>query len=355
MEQQRYRLFVPAALTLAALAASVLAGCGGARSAGPPAGAEAPSRLAQEQSLPAPGGAPAPARPAAAPATPPAPAQPAVAADRPPAAGGKLAAGGAPAVGAVAADPGLGRKVILNADIALKVTDARQALNEIQDLANFNRGYLADASLTGSDEGGWNGRLVLRIPAANYGSVMTAIRKLGAVRQERQWSQDVTEQYMDLEARIKILTEHEQRLRELALKASSFDEWLKLTSQVNDTRIQIENLTGRLRLLSNQVEFSTINISLIQPPPERGKKEEAAPSALGERMAKAFRDSARALAELGAGLLVLLAGLLPVGAVLAALAAAAWILLRLLGRRSAGRPSPPPSPPTAPTLPTAGG
>lgn len=247
-------------------------------------------------------------------------------------------------VGAVGPDATFNRKIILNADVSLKVKDARAALQEIQDLVNFNRGYVADANLTGSDEGGWNGRLVLRIPSANYGNVMEKMRQLGEVRQERQWSQDVTEQYIDLEARVKILTEHEQRLRELALKANTFDEWLKLTQQVNDTRIQIENLTGRLRLLSNQVEFSTINISLIQPPP--GKDEEPKPANLTERMARAFRESAKGLAALGEGLLIFLAGFLPVGVVLGAVAAAVIMVVRTV-RRATNRVAPPPVPPPA--------
>lgn len=332
-------------LTLVLLGA-LLASCGGSRQAQAPraegmAGRAGPSAVASDTA------ASAPAQPAGRevkeqaaragkPATAPAPPSEGLA-DREGRPDG-------PGTGTVGADPAAGRKIILNADISLRVRDARAALSEIQDLANFNRGYVADANLTGSDEGGWNGRIVLRIPSAHYGNVLEKLRGLGEVRQERQWSNDVTEQYIDLEARIKILTEHEQRLRELALKASTFDEWLKLTQQVNETRIQLENLTGRLRLLSNQVEFSTLNISLVQPPPGKGEREgQSAP--LAERMVRAFTESARALLQLGEGLLVFLAGFLPVGAVMAGALAGILLVIRGVARRGAGKAAPPPFPP----------
>lgn len=248
--------------------------------------------------------------------------------------------------GAGFGDPTFERKIVLNADISLKVKDARATQAAIRDLVNFNRGYMADANLTGSDEGGWNGRIVVRIPAANYGNMMEKTTELGEVRQERQWSQDVTDQYIDLEARVRILTEHEQRLRELALKAGTFDEWLKLTQQVNDTRIQIETLTGRLRLLSNQVEFSTINISIFQPPGGKEKTGDPKPGTLGERMTQAFKASMGALGAGGEWLLVFLAGFLPVGVMIVVVLAAIFVVVKAL-TRFGGTRTPPPSPPTS--------
>lgn len=272
-------------------------------------------------------------------------AAPAAADKAPPTGASPGGAAGSPA-GALATvpgstDPALDRKLVFNADLSLQVKDARSAMNEIQNLINFHHGYTADANLTGSESDGWNAKLVLRIPTANYGTILDALRKLGEVRQQRQWAQDVTDQYIDLDARVKTLSEYEQRLRELALKANNFDDWLKLTHQINDTRIQVESLSGKLRLLSNQVEFSTINVSLIQPRP--GAQPETA-SPLTQRMVKAFHDSAKALADLGEGLLVFLAAFLPVGIVMGAIIAAVFAAARGLRRRQAPTP-PPPLPP----------
>lgn len=232
------------------------------------------------------------------------------------------------------------RKIILNADISLKVDNARKALNDIQDLATFNHGYVSDANLTGSDTDGWNAKVVLRIPSGAFGDVMSKLRAMGEVRQERQWTQDVSEQYIDLQARQKTMQEYLTRLQELALKAGNFDDWLKLTRQINDTQVQLESITGKLRLLSNQVDFSTFTLSVVQPPGAAVKQDDKPAAGVLARMVKAFQDSAKALTSFGEGLLVFLAGFLPVGVVLVLLGSGAWYGYR----RWRGRSAPPPTP-----------
>ncbi|MFO7172811.1 MAG: DUF4349 domain-containing protein, partial [Bacillota bacterium] len=73
-----------------------------------------------------------------------------------------------PPGGAGATDPTLDRKIILNADISLLVENARDTMARLQSLADFNRGYIVDARLEGTDEDGWNGQVVMRIPGDNY-------------------------------------------------------------------------------------------------------------------------------------------------------------------------------------------
>ena len=320
-------------LAVLALLAGLLAACGSGSRAAAPAAAPAPPGATG--AMPAEKGMSqdaAGSRNAAAPAAPaprPAPTS---------AGSGPSAALGAPTGIDLAA---YDRKIILNADLSLKVENARQAMQEVQGIANFSRGYASDANLTGSDEGGWTVRMVLKIPSGNYSDALDKVRKLGEVKAERQWSQDVTEQYIDLNARLKTLEEYEQRLRELALKANNFDEWLKLTQQVNDTRMQIESLTGRLRVLNNQVEFSTVNLSLVQPP-AGARKEEPKPVTLGERVVRSFQASARAMVQIGEALVIFLAGFLPVGVVLGVVLGVVWVVIRAWRQRSPRPGSPPP-------------
>lgn len=245
-------------------------------------------------------------------------------------------------------DPSLQRKLILNADLGLEVTDARRAMGEIQRLAAVYRGYVADSQLSGTVESGWNARITLRMPAATFGEAYAELKKLGEVRNERQWTQDVTEEYIDLTARLKILQQHEATLVDLQTRAKTFEEWERLTYRLNDVRVQIESLQGRMRFLDNQVGYSTLNISLYQPPPGVDVKP-AGPKTLGERMAEAFRDSAKAVWIFAEAMLVFVAAFLPVLGFLVVVGLVVLILVRSFRRRTppAGPAGGPPAGPAA--------
>jgi hypothetical protein len=240
--------------------------------------------------------------------------------------------GAAPTVPATESQPG--RKIILNAEYTLEVKDAVTAMQRLQTLAATTAGYMVDASLNKGQDGSWAGRLTLRLPASLYNGAITEIRTIGDVKQERQWSQDVTERYYDLEARIRIQQEYEQKLQELAAKAATFDDWMKLTRQVNDTRALIEQMQGSIKLLANQVEYSTINISFFQPAPDQVPPPKPPEPAKGlwPAMARSFGRSVQWFAELGQALLVGVAAFAPflVALVILGLTAlAVWRRLRL--------------------------
>ncbi len=216
-----------------------------------------------------------------------------------------------------------GRKIITNGEFGIRVTDARAAVDRLQREAVAAGGYVAEATLNKEANGSWIGRVVLRVPASQAAATVQSLGQIGAVERERQWTQDVTDQYMDLEHRITILKEHEERLRELADKAATFDDWNKLATQINSTRVEIENLTGRLKLLANQVDFAILNIQVVQPAPGEAPVSKAATS-FGGQIGEAFSNSVARLGALGrqavvgvAALAPFTLALVPVGAVVA--------------------------------------
>ena len=232
-----------------------------------------------------------------------------------------------PQVTGVESQPG--RKIVQNAEYQLQVTDAVSALQRLQNLAATTAGYVVDAALDKGTDGSWAGRLILRLPAGQYNGAIAEIRRIGEVRQERQWSQDVTERYYDLEARIRIQQEYERKLEELAAKATTFDDWMKLTQQINNTRATIEQMQGSLKLLANQVEYSTISISFNQPAPgqEPPPKPPEPAKGLWPAMTRAFHGSIQWFADLGQALLVRAAAFVPfllAISVLGLLALAGW-------------------------------
>lgn len=236
-----------------------------------------------------------------------------------------------PGIPGVEARPG--QKIVLNADYSLEVKAAHETMAALQAMTTASGGYVVEATLNQGEDDSWAGRLVLRIPADQFSGATARMAGFGKVKHQRQWTQDVTDQYVDLQSRLKVLKEHEQKLQELALKAANFDDWLRLARQINETRTQVENLQGSLNQLANRVEYSTLNIALVQPAP--GRESVAKSDGLGRQMSAAFAGSIRSLGDLGGAFLVRLAGatplLVPVGI------AGGLLLLWLRRRRLATR------------------
>lgn len=220
-----------------------------------------------------------------------------------------------------------GRKIITNGEYSLRVLDARAAASRLQQEAIAAGGYVAEAAVNKESSGAWSGRVVLRVPAEKVGAAIAALGQVGTVERERLWTQDVTDQYMDVEHRSAILKEHEERLRELASKAATFDDWNRLTGQLNSTRVEIENLTGRLKLLGNQVDYAVLNVGLYQPAPLEAPKVEGA-TTLGGQVGQAFVNSVGALLSLGRRAAIGLAALAPYALVGLPLAAVGFVAVR---------------------------
>lgn len=232
----------------------------------------------------------------------------------------------------VAAEVQPGRKIILNGDYGLRVKNARVAVERLRTLAAAAEGYVAEATLNRDADGAWSGRVVLRIPAARFTAALAEVSQIGEVEHERQWSQDVTDQFMDLEHRTAILKEHEQRLRDLAAKAATFDDWNKLTTQLNETRTQIENITGKLKLLANQTDYAILTVQVWQSSPDELQTLSGA-TTLPTQLWQAFVNSALRLTNMARRAIVGLAALTPFG--LAALVPAGLVLI-YWRRRQAG-------------------
>ena len=253
---------------------------------------------------------------------------------KPPAAGGKqnFALDAALAVRTVSV---VDRKVIEHTQMAVEVARLSEAQAEVLRITAAFGGYVQSSNFFNlTDNQAWD--FTLRVPSAKSAEVVRQLQALGNVQSSSSNRQDVTEEYTDLEARLTVMRQEEARLLELLRRATTIDDYLKVESHLTRVRIEIEQATGRLKLLTHSVEMATIGLRLtptrgaIVPPP-------VGFAGLGQRLSSAFRQGLNSVVELVSGTLVLLAAGVPLLIILVP----AFVIVLVVYRRISFRRKPP--------------
>jgi hypothetical protein len=167
-------------------------------------------------------------------------------------------------------NPAAERKVIRNAELTLELATPEEGKRMIETVAGSNGGFVVSSEVNSRDEGEVRGAvtLVLRIPAARFSAALEEIRKLGyKIRREKITGQDVTEEYVDLEARLKAKRAVEAQFLEIMKQANKVVDALEVQKALGEVRSDIEQMEGRRRFLDNQVALSTFTITLQAPAP----------------------------------------------------------------------------------------
>jgi hypothetical protein len=163
------------------------------------------------------------------------------------------------------------RKIIRDAEFTLESSAPQDAQRKISSIAETIGGFVV-TSESKQRESGEPGKqylevkLVVRVPAAQFGAALDQIRSAGdRVIQEKITGQDVTEEFIDLEARIKTQKALELQFLEIMKQAHKVEDALEVQSQIADVRTEIEKLEGRKRFLENRATLSTITVNLLSP------------------------------------------------------------------------------------------
>ena len=163
------------------------------------------------------------------------------------------------------------RKIIRNANLTIEVNSPPETQRKIASIAETHQGFVVTSEATQrmTEERTRTEvivNLVVRVPAAQFNQAMEEIRATGLrIVQEKIAGQDVTEEFMDLEARIKNQKALEAQFIEIMKRAGKVDDALSVQRELAEVRTEIEKLEGRRRFLENQSSLSTINVTL-QPP-----------------------------------------------------------------------------------------
>ncbi|MGH2830870.1 MAG: DUF4349 domain-containing protein, partial [Actinomycetota bacterium] len=181
---------------------------------------------------------------------------------------------GAPALGvpntAGAPVPGLPDRIIKTGAIGLEVKEGTfdQAWSKVVQAAVRFGGYVAGSdrgSTTIDDDERPYGSITLRIPARRFEEALVALRSLGKVTGDESSSNDVTQEFTDIESRLRNLRSQQAVLLRLMDKARTVGETLNVQSHLSHVQSEIEQLTGRRNVLAAQTDLSTITVSLAEP------------------------------------------------------------------------------------------
>lgn len=162
------------------------------------------------------------------------------------------------------------RKTITTIDMTIQVDNAAAGIDEISKMAAASGGYVSSSSVYDSyydSSEGKEGYVTVRVPESEYPSFLEGVEGLGEVTSKSVNAQDVTEEYIDVTARLDNLKRQETRLQEILNMAVTVEEVLSVEKELGRVRGEIESLTGRLNYLEDRIEFSTINIRVREPRP----------------------------------------------------------------------------------------
>lgn len=181
------------------------------------------------------------------------------------ASGGSVGAGEAQGRPVNVSVPEIGPQIVQNASLRLSVARGGFGgkVDEARTIAASLGGFVVSSSSTqGSDGRLVRGSLVLRVPARSYADAMQRLRRLGKVEALDESGQDVSQEFVDLRARVRQLQAVESQLLELLHRAQDVPAALAVQSQLAQVQLDLEQARGRLQYLDDQVAFATISLTL---------------------------------------------------------------------------------------------
>ena len=163
------------------------------------------------------------------------------------------------------------RQTIRTGEIRLRVNDTERASERIRRLAAERGGFVSDSSQEVEEqynETRRTGTMTVRVPSEEFDATVAEIESLGEVRSVDTRSEDVTDQLVDIEARLENLRAERDRLRELYDGANDTEDVLAVQRELSDVQEEIERLEARQAALERDVALATITVRLGEEPPE---------------------------------------------------------------------------------------
>src|SRR5579859_5569623 len=194
------------------------------------------------------------------------------------------------------------------AGITLSTKEFDKTRASLEEILRRHNGYMGELKVSAPAESGRTLTATLRIPAQQLEAAMAELKKLGRVEDESQGGEEVTQQYVDLQARLANGKHTEQRLTEiLRTRTGKLQDVLKVELEIDRVRGEIEQMQAEKKELSKRVAFATLNTTVRE---EYQAKLQGAPPSTGSRFRNAAVDGYNTVIEglIGVALFLLSAG-----------------------------------------------
>ena len=165
------------------------------------------------------------------------------------------------------------RKIIRNGELTIELDSPEEAQRRIAAIAEKHGGFVVNSESRRNDGNQQAAprisiNVIARVPAAKFAEAVAEIEQMGGSLLHRKITgQDVTEEFIDLEAQIRAKRALESQFLEIMKRAQKVSEALEVQTQLAEVRGEIERLEGRRRFLENQAALSTITVTLQTPAP----------------------------------------------------------------------------------------
>jgi hypothetical protein len=200
------------------------------------------------------------------------------------------------------------RKIIYDARIDLLVDSINATEQAMLGLIDAHEGFLAESDQSSFAQNQRRATWRVRVPVKHFHAFTSAVARLGEVRQNHVGSQDITEEFMDLEARIRNKREEEKRLlKHLADSTGKLEDILAVEKELARVRGEAEQMEGRLRFLTDRSDLSTVTIEATEwkdynPP---------VAATFSTQVGRTFFRSVQALLDFGRAIALMLVALAP--------------------------------------------
>ena len=162
---------------------------------------------------------------------------------------------------------GISKKIIKNGNMMIDVGDIKSAQEKIQNVVKNFKGYIQNENYS-NDETETTISMEIRVPNQNFDGLINSFSEgIGSVTQKNIRAEDVTEEYTDVAIRLENKLTYLEKYRELLKRSASTKDLLEIQEKIRGLEEEIESSKGRLRYIDDQVNYSTLDLTLTKEKP----------------------------------------------------------------------------------------
>jgi Domain of unknown function (DUF4349) len=229
-------------------------------------------------------------------------------------------------------------QLIKTAELSLVVNSIEEVLTRASAIAKQQQGDVISLQETKPDDNQnkHKASMQLRVPQGNLDATLKGLSQLGTVQSQNINAQDVSNQLVDFQARLRNLRKTESTLLGIMDRSGSVGDVLKVAQELSNVRSQIEQIDAQLKDLQNRVAFSTITLQL-----EAATATIPQEQPLGVQFGESWRSATHSVGQLTSSLLKLGLWLLAYSPYLLMITAGVWLGLKRRKNHPNSRPTPP--------------